>query len=113
MELIRLEEHHLPEFLAAIKLVMKDQDLMHMDLDKLHEETELPYKETKTKPLDREEKEYNRALSRVRITIENIFGDIKTFKILSDRYRNKRKRYNVKFKIIAGIVNLKNGFAIA
>ena len=60
-----------------------------------------------------EEKEYNRALSRVRITIENIFGDIKTFKILADRYRNKRKRYNVKFKIIAGIVNLKNGFAIA
>ena len=38
MQLIRLEEHHLPEFLAAIKLVMKDQDLMHMDLDKLHEE---------------------------------------------------------------------------
>ncbi len=38
MELIRLEERHLPEFLAAIKLVMKDQDLMHMDLDKLYEE---------------------------------------------------------------------------
>jgi hypothetical protein len=88
-------------------------DSGYQGLDKLHEETELPYKETKTKPLDREEKEYNRALSRVRITIENIFGDIKTFKILSDRYRNKRKRYNVKFKIIAGIVNLKNGFAIA
>ncbi len=38
MELIRLEEHHLSEFLSAIKLVMKDQDLMHMDLDKLYEE---------------------------------------------------------------------------
>lgn len=88
-------------------------DSGYQGLDKLHAETELPYKATKTKPLDREEKEYNRALSRVRITIENIFGDIKIFKILSDRYRNKRKRYNVKFKIIAGIVNLKNGFAIA
>jgi transposase len=88
-------------------------DSGYQGLDKLHAETELPYKETKTKPLDREEKEYNKALSRVRITIENIFGDIKTFKILADRYRNKRKRYNVKFKIIAGIVNLKNGFAVA
>jgi hypothetical protein len=38
MELIRLEEHHLPDFLSAVKLVMKDQDLMHMDLDKLYEE---------------------------------------------------------------------------
>ena len=38
MDLIRLEEHHLPEFLSAIKLVMKDQDMIHMELDKLHEE---------------------------------------------------------------------------
>jgi ribosomal protein S8E len=82
-------------------------------LEKLHGETELPYKKTKTKKLDREQKEYNRALSRIRVTIENILGDIKTFRILADRYRNKRKRYNVKFKIIAGIVNLKNGFPVA
>jgi len=57
------------------------------------------------------EKEYNTALSRIRVKIENIIGDLKTFRILSDRYRNKRKRYGVKFNIIAGIVNLKNGFA--
>ena len=38
MELIRLEEKHLLDFLSAIKLVMKDQDLMHMDLDKLYAE---------------------------------------------------------------------------
>jgi hypothetical protein len=30
---------------------------------------------------------------------------------MSDRYRNKIKRYGVKFNIIAGIVNLKNSFA--
>ncbi len=87
-------------------------DSGYQGLGNLHAETELPYKETKTKKLDREEKEYNRALSRIRVTIENILGDIKTFRILADRYRNKRKRYNVKFKIIAGIVNLKNGFAV-
>jgi transposase len=88
-------------------------DSGYQGLDKLHAETELPYKKTKTKKLDREQKEYNRALSRIRVTIENILGDIKTFRILADRYRNKRKRYNVKFKIIAGIVNLKNGFPVA
>lgn len=88
-------------------------DSGYQGLDKIHQATELPYKASKTKPLDRSEKEYNHALSRYRVIIENIIGDIKTFKILSDRYRNKRKRYGIKFHIIAGIVNLKNGFAAA
>lgn len=88
-------------------------DSGYQGLDKLHAETELPYKATKTKPLDEEEKEYNQALSRIRVKVEHILGDIKTFRILGDRYRNKRKRYNIKFNIIAGIVNLKNGFGFA
>lgn len=88
-------------------------DSGYQGLDKIHRHTELPYKATKTKPLDKEEKDYNHALSRCRVMVENIIGDIKTFKILSERYRNKRKRYGIKFHIIAGIVNLKNGFATA
>ena len=88
-------------------------DSGYQGLDKIHQATELPYKATKTKPLDKEEKEYNHALSRYRVIVENIIGDIKTFKILSDRYRNKRKRYGIKFHIISGIVNLKNGFTTA
>jgi hypothetical protein len=87
-------------------------DSGYQGLDKLHTQTELPYKATKTKPLDEEEKEYNQALSRIRVIVEHILGDIKTFRIIADRYRNKRKRYDIKFKIIAGIVNLKNGFAL-
>jgi hypothetical protein len=77
----------------------------------MHQNADFPYKASKNKPLDAEEKEYNTVLSRVRVVVEHIFGDIKTFKIMADRYRNKRKRYAVKFNIIAGIVNLKNGFA--
>jgi hypothetical protein len=88
-------------------------DSGYQGLDKLHQATELPYKATKTKQLDKEEKEYNHALSRFRVIVENVIGDIKTFKILSDRYRNKRKRYGIKFHIISGIVNLKNGFTTA
>lgn len=88
-------------------------DSGYQGLDKLHTQTELPNKATKTKPLGEEEKEYNQALSRLRVVVEHILGDIKTFRILADRYRNKRKRYGIKFKIIAGIVNLKNGFASA
>lgn len=88
-------------------------DSGYQGIDKVHPNSDFPYKATKKKPLDAEEKEYNKGLSKVRVIVENILGDIKTFKILSDRYRNKRKRYNIKFRIIAGIVNLKNGFATA
>ena len=77
----------------------------------MHQNADFPYKASKNKPLDAEEKEYNTGLSRVRVVVEHIFGDIKTFKIMADRYRNKCRRYGIKFNIIAGIVNLKNGFA--
>ncbi|MBL8676681.1 MAG: hypothetical protein JNJ47_04570 [Alphaproteobacteria bacterium] len=59
----------------------------------------------------KEDKAYNRALSRIRVKVENVLRQIKIFRILSDRYRNKNKRYNLKFNIIAGIVNFKNGFS--
>ena len=88
-------------------------DSGYQGLDKIHEATEIPYKKSKHHVLDEEEKEYNSALSRIRIKIEHIIGDLKIFRILSDRYRNRRKRYHVKFNIIAGIVNFKNGFALA
>lgn len=86
-------------------------DSGYQGLDKTHLATELPFKKSKHKPLSRDDKAYNRALSRIRVKVEQTFAQIKTFKILAERYRNKRKRYNIKFKIIAGLVNLKNGFA--
>ena len=102
--------------------IYKNEAMVHKDsriyvdsgyqgIDKLHTATELPYKKGKGKPLNKEEKEYNRALSRFRVKVENVLAQLKVFKVLSNRYRNKRKRYNLKFQIIAGIVNIKNGFA--
>jgi hypothetical protein len=85
-------------------------DSGYQGLDKYHPQTELPFKASKNKPLDQEGKAYNQALSRIRVKIENVLAQIKTFKIMAERYRNKRKRYNIKFNIIAGIVNLQNGF---
>lgn len=85
-------------------------DSGYQGLDKLHPLTELPFKASKNKPLEKGEKEYNQALSRIRVKVEHVFSQIKTFKIISERYRNKRKRYAIKFMIVAGIVNLKNGF---
>ena len=79
-------------------------DSGYQGLDKLHIRTEIPFKASKKKSLDKEDKAYNRALSRIRVTVENVLRQIKIFRILSDRYQNKNKRYNLKFNIIAGIV---------
>ena len=86
-------------------------DSGYQGIDKIHKEVDFPYKKPKNGELDKEEKEYNRGLSSFRVKVENIIGDLKTFRILGNRYRNKRKRYGVKFNIIAGLVNIKNGFA--
>ncbi len=85
-------------------------DSGYQGLHKVHAATEYPYKRSKNHPLTKEEKQYNQGLSRFRVRVENKIAELKKFKILSDRYRNKRRGYGIKFNIIAGIVNLNAGF---
>jgi len=37
--------------------------------------------------------------------VEHVIGWIKRFRIIADRYRNRRKRFGLRFKLIAGIYN--------
>lgn len=85
-------------------------DSGYQGLQKIHKNTRIPKKKTKKKPLTKQEKNYNKTLSRERVKVENKIRDLKIFRILKDTYRNKRKRYSLKFNIVAGIVNLKYGF---
>lgn len=57
-------------------------------------------------PLTKEDKQKNRWISSQRALNENVIGKIKRFKILSDRYRNRRKRFGLRFNLIAAIYNL-------
>ena len=72
---------------------------------KEHEPSQTPKKRSKHHPLTEADKASNRALSRRRIVIEHIFGRLKVFKILSERYRNRRKRFGLRFNLIAAIYN--------
>jgi len=56
--------------------------------------------------LSTEQKANNRRLSQERIVIENIIRRLKIFRILSERYRNRRKRFGLRFNLIAAIYNL-------
>ena len=79
---------------------------LHQD----HDTVEYPYKKSKNKPLTFEEKLYNQCLSRFRVKVEHKIRELKTFRILKEQYRNHRKGFGIAVNIVAGIVNLKNGF---
>jgi hypothetical protein len=72
---------------------------------RLHANAEHPRKSSKKHPLSKEDKTYNRALSRQRILNEHVIGALKRFKIIADRYRNRRRRFGLRFNLIAGIYN--------
>ena len=71
-----------------------------------HPNSQTPVKKSKLHPLSQGQKASNRELSRKRILIENIIRRLKTFRILSERYRNRRKRFGLRFNLIAAISNM-------
>lgn len=81
-------------------------DTGYLGLQKLHPNTSMPKKKSKKNPLTREEKQNNHALSSKRVLNEHIIGMVKRFKIIADRYRNRRKRFSLRFNLIAGICNV-------
>lgn len=78
----------------------------YQGLQKVHCKTTLPKKKTKKNPLTNEDKKRNQKLASERVVNENVFGVLKRFKIIADRYRNRRKRFALRFNLIAAIYNL-------
>jgi hypothetical protein len=72
----------------------------------LHPNSQTPVKKSKLHPLSQEQKASNSKLSRKRILIENVIRKLKIFRILSERYRNRRKRFSLRFNLIAAIYNM-------
>jgi hypothetical protein len=71
-----------------------------------HPNSQTPTKKSKLHPLTDEQKASNREISKERIFVENIIRRLKIFRILSERYRNRRKRFGLRFNLIAAIYNL-------
>jgi len=87
----------------AIKLIT---DTGYQGIQKLHGNSELPKKKTKKNPLTKEDKKRNQELATERVANENVIGMIKRFKIVADKYRNRRKRFGLRFNLIAAIYNM-------
>ena len=87
-------------------------DSGYQGLQKIHANTDLPKKNTKKNPLTRTEKIANKEQAKKRVVVEHVIGHIKKFKILSTKYRNRRKRFALRFNLICGIYNYENLEAI-
>ena len=85
--------------------IIAKTDTGYLGLQKLHSNTLMPKKRSKKSPLTLEDKKNNRKLSSDRVLNEHVIGSVKRFKIVADRYRNRRKRFGLRFNLIAGICN--------
>ncbi len=90
--------HVLPEILL-------EADTGYWGLARLHANSSLPKKRSKTHPLTKQERKENRTVSSQRIWVEHAIRFVKRFRILSERYRNRRHRFALRFSLIAGICN--------
>lgn len=80
-------------------------DSGYQGIQNIHLNSEIPKKSSKLHKLTKEEKFNNKRISSERIFIEHINAHIKRFKILSTRYRNKRKKHGIRMSLICGIYN--------
>ncbi|WP_213064074.1 transposase family protein [Acinetobacter indicus] len=84
--------------------ILADKD--YQGIYKVYPNSLLPLKSKKHCKLDPELKLYNQEINKRRIGIGHIFGRLKIFKILVERYQNRGKRLGLRFNLIAGIYNL-------
>ena len=70
----------------------------------------IPVKSSKKHPLTEDDKAFNTALAKFRITIEHVNREIKIFRICKETYRGKGQRGLDRVKIVAALSNLMRKF---
>ncbi len=96
----KVEPHESLEVLA---------DSGYQGLSKLHARGRTPHKKPRKSELTDAQKQSNRALARRRVVVEHVIRRLKIFRILAERYRNRRKRFSLRFNLIAGLYNYELG----
>jgi IS5 family transposase len=94
----------------ASKLTLMEQTIAELDsgyqgVQKQHVQTRLPYKKSKHHPLTKQQRKDNTRLASSRVLVEHVIRKLKIFKIVSEKYRNRRKRFALRMNLIAGFYN--------
>lgn len=82
-----------------------ETDTGYVGIKAIHQNSCHPKKSSKNNPLTKEDKVQNHAISKDRIYVEHAIRFVKRFRIIAERYRNRRKRFALRFSLIAGICN--------
>lgn len=80
-------------------------DSGYQGIKKYHQNSDLPKKNTKKKPLTKQEKKENHHISSERVLVENVIRKVKIFRVMAEKYRNRRRRFTLRLNLIAGIIN--------
>ncbi|WP_197985111.1 IS5 family transposase [Leptolyngbya sp. Cla-17] len=93
--------HRLP--MLPEQLCLADRG--YQGMAKLHPCSCTPTKKPRKGKLSKAERQHNRNLARLRVVAEHVNRKLKIFRILAERYRNRRKRFGLRFNLIAAIIN--------
>ena len=74
-------------------------------IEKLPSHSCIPKKKTRKAELSAEDKSQNSDLAKKRILVAHVHRKLKVFRILSSRYRNRHRRFGLRFNLIAGLDN--------
>lgn len=91
--------------IKAVPRIEAIADKGYQGIKKYHANSKTPHKKPRNAQLNPEQKRENRSLAKLRIKVEHIIRILKIFRILSGRYRNRRKRFGLRVNLIAGIYN--------
>ena len=80
-------------------------DSGYQGIEQLHANSLIPKKGSKQRPLSAADKEANTKLAKERVSIEHIIARIKVFRMLAERYRNRRQKHTIRVKLICAIYN--------
>jgi len=103
--------HSFPYLSTSARYISRAYQLLFLTsifghtLKKHHNFSQIPKKKPRKGKLSVAEKKENKELAKERIIIENVFAHLKRFRILQGRYRNRRKRFGLRFNLIAAIYN--------
>lgn len=81
-------------------------DLGYQGIQNIYENTIIPIKKSKNKKLTKQERKYNKIVSKIRIKVEHVFAWLKRFKILVNKCRKSKFRLMyLRFNLLCKIFN--------
>jgi hypothetical protein len=89
----------------VVKCIRIQADSGYQGILNIHNNSETPKKKSKKHPLSKEEKRNNHRIGSERIFIEHVNSWLKRFRILAERYRNRRKRFGLRVSLLCGLYN--------